>query len=190
MTLDADGDSNAVFIFQINAAASSAAGSKVVLTDGALANNVYWQVVGAISLGAGAKSVGTYLGAGAIAFGDGASLKGRALTPTTVAMTNTPFLVAKDDLTAPLVTIDGGPERSTNDTTPTISGTTDEPAGRAVTVTVGGQTLNTTVGAGGTWAVSTTVLASGPTASRRWSPMPHRTWAPPTRHSPSTSPRP
>ena len=162
MTLDADGDSNAVFIFQINAAASSAAGSKVVLTDGALANNVYWQVVGAISLGAGAKSVGTYLGAGAIAFGDGASLKGRALTPTTVAMTNTPFLVAKDDLTAPLVTIDGGPERSTNDTTPTISGTTDEPAGRAVTVTVGGQTLNTTVGAGGTWAVSTTVLASGP----------------------------
>ena len=81
MTLDADGDSSAVFIFQINAALSSAAGSKVVLTDGALANNVYWQVVGAVSLGAGAKSVGTFLGAGAITFGDGASIKGRALTP-------------------------------------------------------------------------------------------------------------
>ena len=160
VTLDADGDSNAVFIFQINAALSSAAGSKVVLTDGALANNVYWQVAGAISLGADAKYVGTFLGAGAIAFGDGASLKGRALTPTTVAMTNTPFLVAKDDLTAPLVTIDGGAARSTNDTTPTISGTTDEPAGN-VRVTVGGQTLTTTVGAGGIWAVSATVLASG-----------------------------
>lgn len=161
MTLDADGNSDAVFIFQINAAASSAASSKVVLTDGALANNVYWQVVGAISLGANAKSVGTFLGAGAIAFGDGASLKGRALTPTTLAMTNTVFAVAKDDLTAPLVTIDGGDARSTNDTTPTISGTTDEPVGRAMTVTVAGQTLNTTVGAGGTWAVSTTVLTSG-----------------------------
>ncbi|WP_322937771.1 ice-binding family protein [Nocardioides bizhenqiangii] len=160
MTLDADGDSNAVFIFQINAALSSAAGSKVVLTDGALANNVYWQVVGAISLGADAKYVGTFLGAGAIAFGDGASLKGRALTPTSVAMTNTPFLVAKDDLTAPLVTIDGGAARSTNDSTPTISGTTDEQTG-TVRVTVGGQALTTTVGAGGIWAVSATALASG-----------------------------
>ena len=160
VTLDADGDANAVFIFQINAALSSAAGSKVVLTDGALANNVYWQVAGAISLGAGAKYFGTFLGAGAIAFGDGASLKGRALTPTTVAMTNTPFLVAKDDLTAPLVTIDGGTARSTNDATPTISGTTDEPAGN-VRVTVGGQTLTATVGAGGIWAVSATALASG-----------------------------
>lgn len=162
VTLDADGDSGAVFIFQINAALSSAAASKVLLTDGALANNVYWQVVGAISLGADAKYVGTFLGAGAIAFGDGASLKGRALTPTSVAMTNSPFAVAKDDLTAPLVTIDGGAARSTNDTTPTISGSTDEPTGRTVTVTVSGQTLTTTVGTEGTWGVSTTVLASGP----------------------------
>jgi hypothetical protein len=164
VTLDADGDSHAVFVFQINAALSSAAASKVVLTDGALANNVYWQVVGAISLGAGAKYVGTFLGAGAIAFGDGASLKGRALTPGSVAVTNSPFTVAKDDLTAPLVTVDGGAARSTNDTTPTISGTTDEPAGRAVQVTVGGQTLGTTVGAGGLWAVGATTLASGPHA--------------------------
>ena len=161
ITLDADGDSNAVFIFQIDAALSSAAGSKVVLTDGALANNVYWQVVGAITLGAGAAYVGTFLGATTIAFGDGASLKGRALTPSSMAMTNSPFTVAKDDLTAPLVTIDGGSMRSTNDTTPTISGTTDEPVGRAVTVTLAGQTLSTTVGAGGTWAVSATVLAQG-----------------------------
>ena len=55
MTLDADGDSNAVFVFQIGAAFSSAAASKVVLTNGALANNVYWQVLGAVSLGAGAS---------------------------------------------------------------------------------------------------------------------------------------
>lgn len=164
MTLDADGDSNAVFIFQIGAALSSAAGSKVVLTDGALANNVYWQVVGAIALGADAKYVGTFLGAGAIAFGDGASLKGRALTPTSVAMTNSAFTAARDDLTAPVVTIDGGAARSTKDTTPTVSGTTDEPSGGTVTVAVDGQTLSTTVGDGGIWAVSATALASGPHA--------------------------
>lgn len=161
MTLDADGDSSGVFVFQINGALSSAAVSKVVLTDGALANNVYWQVNGAVSLGAGAKYVGTFLATGAISFGEGASLKGRALTPGTVALANSPITQPVDDLTAPLVTIDGGPTASTSDTTPTISGTTDEPAGRSVSVTVAGQTLTAVVGAGGLWAVSATELAEG-----------------------------
>lgn len=161
VTLDADGDSSAVFVFQVGAAFSSAAASKVVLTDGALANNVFWQVTGAVSLGAGAKLVGTFLGAGAITFGDGASIKGRALTPGAVAVTNSPFTEPIDDLTAPVVSIDGGATRSTNDTTPSISGTTDEPAGKTVTVTVGGQTLSGTVGAAGAWSVTAGALAPG-----------------------------
>ena len=70
-----------MFVFQVAGALSSAAGSKVVLIDGALANNVYWQVVGAVSLGAGSKFVGTFLGGAAITFGDGAWIKGRALLP-------------------------------------------------------------------------------------------------------------
>jgi hypothetical protein len=161
MTLDADGDSSAVFVFQVGAALSSAASSTVVLTDGALANNVFWQVVGAVSLGAGASYVGTFLAAGAVTLGDGASIKGRLLTPGTVAVTNSPVTQPIDDLTAPVVTIDGGPARSTNDTTPPIAGTTDEPAGRPVTVTVGGQTLTGTVGASGAWAVSANALTAG-----------------------------
>ncbi|MCW2775479.1 MAG: hypothetical protein JWN91_3805 [Nocardioides sp.] len=161
MTLDADGDPNAVFVFQVGAAFSTAAASKIVLTDGALANNVYWQVLGAVSFGAGAKAVGTFLGAAAISFGEGASIKGRALTPSTVGLANSPFAVSKDDLTAPVVTIDGGATRSTDDTTPTISGTTDEPAGASVDVTVAGQTLTSIIGTGGTWAVGATTLAEG-----------------------------
>jgi Ice-binding-like/Bacterial Ig-like domain len=161
MTLDADGDSSAVFVFQVGAALSSAASSKVVLTNGALANNVFWQVVGAVSLGAGASDVGTFLAAGAITLGDGASVKGRLLTPGTVAMTNSPVTQPIDDLTAPVVTIAGGPTPFTNDTTPAITGTTDEPAGRPVTVTVGGQTLTATVDAGHGWAVSANALTPG-----------------------------
>jgi Ice-binding-like/Bacterial Ig-like domain len=161
ITLDAGGDASAVFVFQIGAALSSAAGTKVVLSNGALANNVFWQVAGAVALGAGAKFVGTFLGAGAITFGDGASIKGRVLTPGTVAVTNSPFTEPIDDLTAPLVHIDGGATRSTNDTTPPISGTTDEPVGRTVTVTVAGQTLKTTVAAGGVWSVSSGALSPG-----------------------------
>ncbi|CAN5166005.1 hypothetical protein BH09ACT12_BH09ACT12_32070 [soil metagenome] len=162
ITLDADGDSGGIFVFQIGGALSSAAVTKVVLTDGALANNVYWQVNGAVSLGAGAKFVGTFLATGAISFGEGASLKGRALTPSTVALANSPVTKPIDDLTAPIVTIDGGPTASTNDATPSISGTTDEPAGRPVTVTVADQTLSATVDAGGSWVVGTSALSEGP----------------------------
>jgi hypothetical protein len=161
MTLDAGGDSSAVFVFQVGAAFSSAAATKIVLTNGALANNVYWQVVGAVAIGAGAKVVGTFLGAGAISFGEGASIKGRALTPSTISLANTPFAVSKDDLTPPELTIDGGSARSVNDATPSISGTTDEPVGRPLSVTVAEQTLTTTVGAGGAWSVGPAALAEG-----------------------------
>ncbi|MDP3893054.1 ice-binding family protein, partial [Nocardioides sp.] len=162
VTLDAEGDDSAVFVFQVGAALSSAAATKVVLTDGALANNVYWQVGGALSLGAGAAFVGTVLATGAITFGEGASLKGRALTPDTVTLANSPVIEPIDDLVAPVVTIDGGPTRSTSDTTPSISGTADEPPGRPVTVTVGGQTLVTSIGgAAGGWSVSAAALTEG-----------------------------
>ncbi len=161
MTLDADGDSGAVFVFQVDAAFSSAAASKIVLTDGALANNVFWQVLGAVSLGAGAKVVGTFLTAGAVAIGEGATVKGRMLTTSTVALANSPFAITKDDLTPPEITIDGGPARATRDASPPISGTTDEPAGGLVTVTVADQTVTTTVGEGGVWSLGTSTLPPG-----------------------------
>ncbi len=187
MTLDAEGDPSAVFVFQIGAAFSPAALSKIVLTDGALANNVYWQVAGAVSFGAGAKAVGTFLGAGAIAFGEAASVKGRLLTPSTVALANTPVTEPVDDFVAPVVTISGGAARSTKDTTPAIAGTTDEPAGTDVTVTVGGQTLTTEVGAGGGWNVSAAALTEGRHPWRRRSATRPTTSAATARCSPWTS---
>jgi hypothetical protein len=161
ITLDAAGDPNAVFVFQIGAALSSAASAKVVLANGALANNVYWQVVGAISFGANAKFVGTLLCAGAVTFGDGASLKGRALTSSTMALSNSPITKPIDDLVAPVVAINGGPTRSTNDTTPSISGTTDEPGTPLVTVTIGSQVLTARASAGA-WTLSAGALTAGP----------------------------
>lgn len=160
MTLDAAGDPNAVFVFQVGAALSGAAGSKVVLKNGALANNVYWQVVGAVALGADAAFVGTVLGAGVISFGAGASLKGRALTSSTMALADSPVTQPIDDLTPPVIAIDGGPTRSTNDTTPPISGTTDEPGRPLVTVTTGPQTL-TTRAVDGAWTLSANALTAG-----------------------------
>ncbi len=70
------------------------------------------------------------------------------------------------DVTAPVITVDA-PD-NTNDTTPTITGTTDAPAGSTVTLVVtdaGGneQTLTATVQPDGSYSVEvTTPLAEGP----------------------------
>ncbi|HEY8721126.1 ice-binding family protein [Pengzhenrongella sp.] len=160
ITLDAGGDPNALFVFQVGAALSSAAATKIVLAHGALAHNVYWQVVGAVSLGAGAKWFGTLLGASTVAFGEAASLKGRALTPSTVGLADSPITQPIDDLVAPVVAINGGPTASTNDGTPPISGTTDEPGTPLVTVTIGSQVL-TARAADGAWTMSANALDAG-----------------------------
>ena len=67
--------------------------------------------------------------------------------------TGTASQVLTVDTATPAVTIDGGPSRATNDTTPTISGTTTEPGSPTVSVTVGGQTLTAVAAAGGAWTV-------------------------------------
>ena len=52
MTLDGQGNPNAVFIFQVNAALNTAAASSIRLSNGAQAANVFWQVNGAAGTGA------------------------------------------------------------------------------------------------------------------------------------------
>ncbi|ELJ8579615.1 adhesin, partial [Vibrio cholerae] len=69
------------------------------------------------------------------------------------------------DVTAPVITVDA-PD-NTDDTTPTITGTTDAPAGSTVTLVVtdadgNEQTLTATVQPGGSYSVDVTIpLAEG-----------------------------
>jgi gliding motility-associated-like protein len=51
LTLDAQGDPNAVFIIRVNGGLTTAASSEVILLDGALACNVFWQVEGDVAIG-------------------------------------------------------------------------------------------------------------------------------------------
>ena len=83
LTLDAQGDPDALFIFKVTGAFSAAAGTKIILINGALPKNVYFNVDGAISFGAGALMKGTFISnSGAIDFATGATLEGRAVTNT------------------------------------------------------------------------------------------------------------
>ena len=93
MTLDGQGDPNAVFIFQVNAALGAAAASRVALINGAQASGVIWQVSGAVTIGAGAAFQGTILAAGAINLGAGASLAGRALSEGLVGLSDNQITV-------------------------------------------------------------------------------------------------
>ena len=80
MTLDGQNDPSAVFIFQVNAALSTAASTTVHLINGAQASNVFWQVNGAVGTGALSSFSGTIMASGAITVGAGASLDGGALS--------------------------------------------------------------------------------------------------------------
>jgi hypothetical protein len=81
LTLDAKGNSNAVFIFQIEAPFSSLVNSKVDLINGALACNVYWKIEGLVSIASGTSMKGTIIANNAaIAINAGSTLEGRALS--------------------------------------------------------------------------------------------------------------
>lgn len=80
LTLDAQNNPNAKFILKFGGAFTSGAGSTVVLTNGALPNNVYWIVVGAFSLAAQTNFTGTVIANGAISIGAGCQLNSKLLS--------------------------------------------------------------------------------------------------------------
>ena len=163
VTLDAENDPSAIFIFQGDAAFNTAASAHVVLARGAQPGNVYWQIQGAVGTGAATTMAGTILTAGAISLGDSTQLLGRALSLDAVTMTASAVRFTTE--LPPTLTIDGdvpdGATALTNDSTPEITGTTSAPAGQPLTVTVAGQSLSTTVASNGTWGATAAALAAG-----------------------------
>jgi hypothetical protein len=154
--LDGGGNPNAVFVFQIGGALTMAAGARVILTNGTQASRVFWQVNGAGAVGAGAKFAGTLMALDAIAMGAGTEVNGRALARNgAVSLDSNEFYSAP-----PVVTVAGGPTAITNQTTPTINGTTDVMAPGVVKVTIAGQTLTATPSEGA-WSVTSAMLANG-----------------------------
>lgn len=80
LTLDAKGNANAVFIFQVASSLTTTSGRKVILTGGALPSNIFWQVGSSATFGTTSVFKGTILAMQSITFNTGATLDGRALT--------------------------------------------------------------------------------------------------------------
>ena len=79
VTLDGQGDPNAVFVFQIGSTFTAAAGTQVILTNGAQAKNVFWQVGSSATINTSAAWQGNIIALASISMGTDATLVGRAM---------------------------------------------------------------------------------------------------------------
>lgn len=103
LTLDAQGDPNAVFIFQAGSTLNTAGGSQVVLSNGAQAGNVFWQVGSSATLGTYSTFRGNILALTSITLTTGADVEGRVLARNGAVTLDTnhiwlPQLAGEDDL--------------------------------------------------------------------------------------------
>lgn len=82
LTLSGGGNPNGVFIFQVASALTTTSGRTVILTNGAQAGNVFWQIGSSATLGTTSVMQGTVLAHDSISMLTGSVLNGRAMAET------------------------------------------------------------------------------------------------------------
>jgi hypothetical protein len=79
VTLDGQGDANALFVFQMGSTLTTGTNANIALINGAQAKNVWWQVGSSATLGTGTTFRGNILALTTITLVDNATMLGRAL---------------------------------------------------------------------------------------------------------------
>lgn len=82
------GGANDTWIFQIAGGLTQSSATRVILSGGALAENVVWQVAGVVTIGTTARMEGRLLSQTAITLGTGAHVNGRLFAQTAVSMSS------------------------------------------------------------------------------------------------------
>ena len=82
LTFDAKGNADAIFIIQIATTLTTTSGRKVILSGGALASNIFWQVGSSATFGTTSVFKGTVLAMQSITLNTGASVDGKVLART------------------------------------------------------------------------------------------------------------
>jgi hypothetical protein len=139
LTLDAEGDPNAEFVFKIGSQLTTESASSVLLVNGASPCNVYWQVGSSADIGTTTAFQGNLMALTSISLKDGATVLGRMLARNgQVSLINnvlTRPLCATGSTTPPSDETPGGP----GTVSPSAPGTTGSAApGSGSSVTPGG----------------------------------------------------
>ncbi len=82
LTLDAKGNADAVFIIQIATTLTTTSGRKVILSGGAQASHIFWQVGSSATFGTTSVFKGTVMAMQSITLNTGATLNGKVLART------------------------------------------------------------------------------------------------------------
>ena len=91
--LTLNGSATDIWILKVAGTLDMAAAKNVILTGGALAKNVFWQVSGAVTIGANTHFEGIILGQTSITFGNLSSINGRLLAQSAVVLDATTVTV-------------------------------------------------------------------------------------------------
>ena len=145
LTLDAQGDPNAVFIFKAASTLITASASNVVLVNGAQAANVFWLVGSSATLGTYSFLEGNILAQASITVTTGVTLDGRALARAAAVTLDTDTITRPTTIQAP-----------TSTTTSLATSMNPAPTGQAVTFTA-----TVTAGTGAAIPVGLVAFADG-----------------------------
>jgi LPXTG-motif cell wall-anchored protein len=118
VTLDAQGDPNSVFVFQMASTLTTATGSSVSFIGGAQSCNVFWQVGSSATLGGATHFKGTILALTSITLVTGATIDGRALARNGAVTLDTNTITPSPCAPAPT---EGARERDTASPAPTAT---------------------------------------------------------------------
>ena len=142
LTLDGQGDENAVFIFQVGSELTTASASRVSLIGSASPCNVFWQLGSSGTLGTNSVFTGTVLALTSITATTGATIEGRVLARNAATTLDTNTITATNCPVAATTTT-----TATTATTGTTATTTTGPGGET-TVTTDSEDPTTTTGPG------------------------------------------
>jgi hypothetical protein len=95
LTLDGQGDPNAIFIFKFGGAFNTGAASNVIMINGTQSCNVFWISAGAVAMGAGTQFKGTLIASpGAVSMAIGGILEGRMLSTSDALAVDQVLIIA------------------------------------------------------------------------------------------------
>ncbi|MFL4909409.1 ice-binding family protein [Streptomyces sp. MMS24-I2-30] len=151
LTLDAQGDPNAVWVFQIGSGLTTASSSSVSLINGASPCNVFWKVGSSATLGTSTAFVGNILAMTSITATTSATIEGRALARNGAVTLDTNTITRPQCATGTT-----GATTTAGTTGATTTGTTGATTTGTTGATTSGTTGATTTGTTGATTTGTT----------------------------------